>query len=438
MPAAPPNPRLDGRGPPQHHVVGGEPASTEDIEHEVGDVGVDLTRDLDHPPAVRPPMTTCRTPATAGRVGSRRPRRAPPGRRRAGAARLRQPAMSTTASGVIAVIGVASVPLGPATAGTSTIARRRHTAVQSGAAGSPRQNARRRWASGIAAASARPARRRMSVAATRRSSAMAIGHRVVGQRAAVAVGELVVPASRPPPPRQAQQHGVVPCRVAAQHSRSQSSSTGPSAVITTLPGCTSPWQTTRSAPVGPPGVAFDARRRARHARRRRRRRPRRRAASSSCHHGNDSPGGRGSRRAGRRGRWRAPTATIAPTVRQSGSPIDGRESLPRRHGERRRRRRTARFAPAPGPGRRDRRARSPARSPRRPVRSAARRAGPPDRLRRWRSSPRARAPADRGATSAAAAAAAVVVAATGPGGPSTKGAGRVAAALSHRARRRRG
>ena len=36
-----------------------------------------------------------------------------------------------------------------------------------------RQNARRRWASGIAAGSARPARRRISVAATRRSSAMA-------------------------------------------------------------------------------------------------------------------------------------------------------------------------------------------------------------------------------------------------------------------------
>ena len=111
-----------------------------------------------------------------------------------------------------------------------------HCGRQVGASGSPRQNASRRWASGIAAGSARPARRRISVAATRRSSAIAS---VVGsprQRAAVPGREVVVPARRPAPPRQRAAASRGPSPAGAEHSRSQSSSTGPSAVIADVAG----------------------------------------------------------------------------------------------------------------------------------------------------------------------------------------------------------
>ena len=94
-----------------------------------------------------------------------------------------------------------------------------------GASGSPRQNARRRWASGIAAGSARPARRRMSVAATSRSSAW---RRPPGRRPASRSRRRSRRTTTPATPTGNRSSMPWSQPGGPRHSRSQSSSTGPS------------------------------------------------------------------------------------------------------------------------------------------------------------------------------------------------------------------
>ena len=133
------------------------------------------------------------------------------------------------------------------------------TAVNVGASGSPRQNAA---GAGPRASPAGSAPTGPQAHQRRRHQAQlgdGDGHRVVGQRARRSRRR----SRRTTTPASPSAAAAAACAWShpggPRHSRSQSSSTGPSAVITTLPGCTSPWHTTRSTPRRP--VRGGARRR---------------------------------------------------------------------------------------------------------------------------------------------------------------------------------